>query len=364
MVITSVIAALVWWQKGQIAVWALVRTDPIPEVQQMVDRGLLADADQYLGFFMDYDYVRNNPQAQQLQETIAEKRSSSLYQLQKIGEGLALGHSDESAGQIASVISDLMVIGDLRDLAVQGWHWSQDEATDPVLIALASIGVAASAAQLGAAAATVPTAGASTAVTVSATTAKTALTTLKTMRRLNKLPDWIGSSLITTARQIRQQRSWNGLVDAQTLLTDVTTLSRVPGGAKLLEQTRDAVSLAQAARFARLQGSRTQALVHISADALPQTMRMTERYGAQAVALAATFGKQGLHVLDSTGAVAFAKYSARATKLAYKGDAFRVLARWLTQLSSTVLALLTLPGLLAIWPRKRSKRHKAMLTPP
>lgn len=158
-ILLSALAALVWWQKAQMQVWAIARIDPLPEVQQMVDEGAYAQADLYLDYFMDYDYVKANPAAQQLQQSIKDKRSSTLYQLQSIGEGLALGRSDEDAGQIAAVVSDLMVIGDLRDLGVQGWRWANDEATDPVLIALASIGVAATAAQIGGAAATVPSAG-------------------------------------------------------------------------------------------------------------------------------------------------------------------------------------------------------------
>ncbi|MDH5855932.1 hypothetical protein [Lampropedia aestuarii] len=353
----SVLAAMVWWQKAQMQVWATTRIDPLPEVRQMVERQELAQADQYLDFFMEYDYVKHNPQAQQLQQHIKDTRSSYLYQLKSIGQGLALGQSDEDLGQIAAVVSDLMVVGDLRDLGVQGWRWANDEATDPVLIALASLGVAATAAQIGGAAATVPTAGASTAVTVSASTVKTATTTLKSMRRLNKLPNWLSTSLVSTAQQMRRQRSLAGMQEAQALLSNVATLSQVPGGARLLARTHDAASLASAARFARIHGKNTLALERISGRSLNQTMQLSQQYGAQAVELAATYGQRGLQILQRTGATNFIKYSARASKIAYKGDAARLLMRWMSALPDALLALLTIFGLLALWPRRRKKRY-------
>lgn len=358
LIVISVAAGLVWWQKSQMQLLATARINPLPEVHAMLEQQAYAQADQYLGFFMDYDYVRQNPLAQQLQHEIQEQRSSYLYQLKKMGEGLALGQSDEDIGQITAVVSDLMVVGDLRDLAVQGWRWAQDEPTDPVLIALATIGVAATAAQIAGAAATVPTAGASTAVTVSASTAKTAITTLKSMRRLNKLPDWISHALVATAKQMGRQRSLAGMPNAQTMLSNVATLSQVPGGARLLAKTHDAASLAMAARFARTHGKNTFALQRISGNAVGNTLQLSQQYGAQVVELAATYGQRGLHILQRSGAVHFVKYSARASKITYKGDALRLLVSWLAYLPNALLALLMLPGLLVMWPR-RAKHQRA-----
>ena len=40
---------------------ALVRIDPVPETRTLVAEERYADAADYLGFFMDYDYVQQDP---------------------------------------------------------------------------------------------------------------------------------------------------------------------------------------------------------------------------------------------------------------------------------------------------------------
>ncbi|PAT43187.1 hypothetical protein [Vandammella animalimorsus] len=355
-------AALAWWQRGQLALLATARIDPLPQVQQLMAEQRWADAAQYLDFFMAYDYVRAQPQAQQLQQQIAQQRSSWLYQLGKLGEGVWQGHSDEDIGQIAGIASDFLVIGDLRDLGIQGWRMAHDEATDPVLIALSTLGVAASAAQVGSALASGATAGATAPITAGATSAKASIATLKTLRRLGRLPDWLGQSAIASARQFKRQRSLHSLQPMQAILQDVHTLAGIPGGPRLLALSEDAAALARSARFAKVQGPHTAALLQLSqgqAGALAQHMRLTERHGASALRLAATYGQRGLQVLERSGAARFAKFHARAAKVAYKGDAMRLLLRWLVDLPAWALAACIALGLLALpWHRRRKPQRQ------
>jgi hypothetical protein len=51
------------------------------------------------------------------------------------------GRADDAAGLTCAVVSDLVVFGDVRDLARQGLAWGRGDATDPVLVALSAAGL-------------------------------------------------------------------------------------------------------------------------------------------------------------------------------------------------------------------------------
>ena len=100
------IAAGVLWQQSQLAVIALSRTDPLPDTRTMIADERYAEAADYLGFFMNYEYVNQDPEAQALYREISNKRAGVRYQAKKLVEGLLVGTSDESIGQAAGVITD------------------------------------------------------------------------------------------------------------------------------------------------------------------------------------------------------------------------------------------------------------------
>ena len=71
--------------------------------------------------------------------------------MRKLGEGIFEGTSDEAIGQAAALITDFLVIGDIRDLTRQAINWSQDKQIDAVIAALSGIGLAASAVEIASA---------------------------------------------------------------------------------------------------------------------------------------------------------------------------------------------------------------------
>ncbi len=341
----ALVAVGVLWQRAQLSVLALSRIDPVPEARQLVEQEHYAEAADYLGFFMDFAYVQADPAAQALQQEIKAVRGSLRYQAGKLGEGLLAGTSDEALGQAAGVATDFLVIGDLRDLGKQGANWVQGKETDEVIAALATIGVAASAAQILSGAATVGTAGAAAPTVAAATAVKGGATILKAARKLGKLPPWLGTTLLKSAKTVKETRSLDSVT---ALFGDVSTLAKTRGGMTLLGQTEDAASLKRMAVFAKTFGEHSATLYRIGGDVALKTARRAGEMGQDTIKLAATFGQQGLRTLDRVGAVTFVKYSARASKIAIKGDLIRLIARWLMQLPTW--ALYALAGLgVAIW---------------
>ncbi len=67
---------------------ALVQIDPIPETERLIGEKRYADADEYLSYFMHFDYVKDNSKAIELDRFLKEKRGSLEYRGEKILEGI------------------------------------------------------------------------------------------------------------------------------------------------------------------------------------------------------------------------------------------------------------------------------------
>ncbi|MFB1485762.1 MULTISPECIES: hypothetical protein [unclassified Thiocapsa] len=341
LLILAAIAAGVLWQQAQLSVLALSRIDPVPETRAMVAEERYADAADYLDFFMAYDYVNQDPTAQALHAEIESVRGSLSYQADKLSEGLLQGTSDETIGQAASVVTDLFVIGDIRDLANQATNFVQGEDVDEVITALASIGLVATAAQLASGVATVGTAGAAAPTVAASTTAKGGIMILKTARKLGKLPPWLGKAIIKGAKTVKQTKKLDAVTD---LFDDVYRVAKTRGGLNLLSKTTDAASLRRMATLAVTFGDQSATLYRIGGSSFVRTAQRAGDLGVDSIKTAATFGKGGLQVLDKVGALKFAKFTARGSKIAYKGDVVQLLARLFLKVPVWMLYLLVALG--------------------
>lgn len=357
--ILALASASALWQQAQLQVLALSRIDPVPETRQLVESGRYAEAADHLDYFMRYDYVRQDPEAVALQERITQVRDSLGYRADKLSEGLLTGSSDETIGQVAGVATDFLVIGDLRDLSHQAVELSRGGEVDEVVTALATIGLVASATQIASTAGTAATAGATAPATVAATTVKTGVSLLKAARKAGKLPSWLGRTIVDGARSVKQ----TGRLDAlNQLFGDLYQLARTRGGLTLLSHTQDAASLSRMARFAATFGERSATLFRIGGEAALRMTQRADELGVSAIESAATYGQAGLRLLDDLGAIRFVKYSARAARVAYKGEVFQWLARWLLSLPTWLLAAITALGVL-VWIPGRRVAHRVQGAP-
>jgi hypothetical protein len=341
LMVLAAIAAGVLWQQAQLSVLALSRIDPVPETRAMVAEERYADAADYLDFFMAYDYVKQDPAARTLHTEIESVRDSLRYRAGKLSEGLLKGTSDETVGQAASVVTDLFVIGDIRDLANQATNFVQGEDVDEVITALASIGLVATGAQLASIGATAGTAGAAAPTVAASTTAKGGIIILKAARKLGKLPPWLGKAIINGAKTVKRTKKLDTVTD---LFNDVYRVAKTRGGLTLLSKTTDAASLRRMAKLADTFGDQSATLYRIGGNSFVRTAQRAGELGVDSIKVAATYGKGGLQVLDKVGALKFAKFTARGSKMAYKGDVIQLFARLLLKVPDWVLYLLVTLG--------------------
>ena len=92
------VAVYVLFAEQELQLAALSRVQPLPQARALVDEERYAEAADYLRFFMQYDYVRENPEAVTLFESTNAKRTGWLYQASKLVEGVLEGTSDETVG--------------------------------------------------------------------------------------------------------------------------------------------------------------------------------------------------------------------------------------------------------------------------
>lgn len=331
LLLLAAISVAVLYQQAQLSFLALSRIDPLAQTRLLMAQQRYAEAGEYLGFFMEYDYVQKNPEAQLLHEEIVNKRADWLYQLNKLSEGLLSGTSDETIGQTASVVTDFLVIGDIRDLTKQGVNLAQGEDVDQVLVALATLGLVASAAQIASGAGTIASGGAAAPALVGSTVAKSALIALKTARKLGRLPAWLGKTIVSSAKSAKQSKSLGAMTG---VLGDVNTLAKTRGGFKLMQQTKNAGDLRRMAKFADAFSAQSATIYRVGGNLAVDVAQRADTLGKETIKLATTYGRGGLKLLDNVGALTFTKLVSRATKMAYKGD--------IVQLLSTFLLLLPL----------------------
>ncbi|MFB1489352.1 MULTISPECIES: hypothetical protein [unclassified Thiocapsa] len=341
----SLLIGLILWQHAQLSLLALIRIDPVPETKALMTEGRYAEAAEYLEFFLDYEYVRNNPDAIALNTDITAIRSTLAYSAEKVKEGLLEGTSDETLGQVTGIVSDLLVIGDIRDLMIQSGHWVRGDSVDEVIVALSTIGLVATASSLASTVATVGTGGTAAPTVVASSMLKSSVTTLKQAHRLGQLPSWLRETLISSAKTVRQTGSIESVAQ---ILENVRRLTAIRGGLSLLSGTRNAESLHRFAQVSETFGDATRTLFRLGGETfLISARRAPSAQSAEGVRLATTYGPKGLRLLDRVGPTRFVKYSSRGTKIAHKGEVVQKIARLLIHLPRGLLyGILILTSLL------------------
>ena len=81
-------------------------------------------------------------EAEKLLEYSERKSRQVLFRIYKFSKGFVTGNPDSSIEENGgSIVSDMVIYGDIRDLVKQGYFKISGRETDPVIIALASVGL-------------------------------------------------------------------------------------------------------------------------------------------------------------------------------------------------------------------------------
>ncbi len=283
----------------------LTPLDPLPHTQELIAQNDWAEAERYLGYFVEHNSTAVTPQARELLSAIHAKRQSWEYKAKALLNGAVTGEGEELEGMIGAGVADLFVVGDLRDLVIEGNHWLNGEKVDEVILALSSLGVAATAA-------TITTAGGVGGI-------KGSLSLLKNMHRGRLLPAWLLKALARLPGTPDTRRAAKALMEP---IADLYHSSGFLGARAILTRSKSLKELEKMRFFAKRFGRESAVLLRID----PTAMRLAEHLPARTITRASLYGKPGFRVLARRVA-----YTARLSKYISKHyqQLLRMVPLWL-----------------------------------
>lgn len=312
----------------------LAHIDPVPQTQQLVKEKKYADAHEYLSYYIEYEYVKQNPKAVVLLGDIEKKRASYAYRKDKFFEGITEGKSDESIGKISAIVSDFLVIGDIRDLAIAGTNYSNGKEVDKTIVALSSLGLIATASTIYSLGATAPV--------------KSSISVLKFGKRAGKIPPWLNKQIIKQAKISTETKS---IKNVQKLLEPINKLYEKVGlnqTLNLIKRTKNLSELKGMVKLSSKFGKKSNILVQSTGAKSLKLIKEMPNVKSANILYASTYGSKGITALKRMGQSKFMsrmKFTANLAKTGYKGNLNSLFTKLLNIIPTKVLFGIAFLGL-------------------
>jgi hypothetical protein len=248
---------------------------------QEIDSALAADDADLAQSFVELSRARGVAldQAQVAKvDAAAAQANSTQASVESFAQGLVTGEPNDAVGLAGTITGDLFVFGDIRDAVREGGRWIKGEDADTLVLGLAAVGLAVTAA-------TYATSGVATPARVGVSLAKAARKTGRLSanlaetigRSLRSVVDWpklraaiAGVSISEPALAIRAAREAVKVEKAGGLMHLVRDVGRVQSkagtkaaldGLKIAESPREVSRLA---RLAEAAGGKTRAILKVA----------------------------------------------------------------------------------------------------
>jgi len=321
-------------ERKEFDIRGLVQIDPIPHTKELISKQKYSDANEYLSYFMQFDYMKTNPQAQELQKIIQTKRDSYEYKKDKVIDGILHGKSDENIGKLSAIASDFLVIGDIRDLFIQGNNYMNDRKVDKVILALSSLGLLATATTIYSMGATAP--------------AKDGISILKYGKRVNKIPNWLSKAIVKEAKVSKETKS---LKNVEKILDPIYTLYQKVGlkdTLNLLKESKSLKELTGIVKFSKRFGKNSSGLIKSVGVKSIKSIDSMKNIKPKNILYASTYGEKGLIGLKRLGEAKFikrVKVISRVSKTTYKGNFDTLFSKLLKTVPTSILYGIVFGGL-------------------
>ncbi len=275
-----------------------------PRPRRRRDRGDVELADSLLSL-ADARGIAVSPGTRAAVADLHAPLATTLRSLGEFGSGAWTGSADSLTGLAGVATADLLVIGDLRDIAGETAVWWQGGEPDWLIVGLATVGIGLTAGTVISGATTVASAGATAAMTGAAATARGGLSLIKATLKLPRVLARGGAKAAPGLRRIVAPLAAEA-VDPATLkraaaafdVTDPSAAVRIAresvdwrrvGGLTAVATNLDRVRAAAGVRTALWLGRS----VETPADLARGTRRL-ERLGGKALAVTARLGDRVL----------------------------------------------------------------------
>jgi hypothetical protein len=199
--------------------------------------------------------TRERAETQRRQQSML-RRLSDLARGALTGGGAAAADGPDASLELllGAVATDLLVIGDVRDLVIQSARWARGQSTDPVIVALSGVGIATTAAPL----------------------ADWAPSVLKAARKSGAMTRSMADVVVRAARD-------RNLADLRRIMDDAAVIARVasPAGAmRLFRHVDSADDAARLARFLERGGPAAARALHIGGEPAIRLAKSAESFRA------------------------------------------------------------------------------------
>ncbi len=324
---------------------ALKRVDPLPEARRLVAAGAYCDALEYLDYFREYDYVKQNPEIAKYYNKIRELRQSYWFIGKGVLEGVWKGKGACLESMLSATAADFFLVGDIRDLIWQGIKTYQGEETDNFVAALSGLGIVLT--------------GATYATAGGATPAKGSVSLLKLAKRLNKIPEPLQKNLIRIFKKCTELKSLRPL---EPVASSLYALSKTPGMKigdmmTVLSRCNKVGDLKFMEKVALAYGGQTGKFLKLGGETPVTVLKKYGKSGVlkEAVDRSLEYGKSGTRLLGRTGPDKFmtylkmAKYGVRGTRTVWQGRMQLAMTRLLKMFPEwTVFVLAGCTGLVTV----------------
>ena len=115
--------------------------DYVADAEEMMAQGREEEALRLLRY-VDSNGLPGQERARELVSRIEEQRSGLLARASRFLRGFILGEGESLEEVTASILSDMTLYGDVRDLVKQGYYKLAGEDSDPLVATLAALGLA------------------------------------------------------------------------------------------------------------------------------------------------------------------------------------------------------------------------------
>lgn len=256
LVWSSLILWSVWGESSvswESVIGGLPEFDYLQEIQQLRGDGRLGDAIALANAVSSLPGMPHGQEIKDLSEQLEKEHGSWQRRAKDALDGALTGSGDSPEALTAALITDFLVIGDIRDLVIQGGKAVQGEEVDEVVLFLSSAGLLASLATW------VPE-PASPAVGL---TARPILTVFKGLRKIRALSDHFADVVIKTLRRVAHSGGWG---NASALMSDMGVLMRrAPAGTlpSVMVHVDSAEDLAAVSKACNRVPEQTVAAMHV-----------------------------------------------------------------------------------------------------
>ena len=275
--------------------------DYLQEIMGLESEGRLNEAEHLADWVLNGDNVPAYAEVQDVRDRIRIRRTSFWSRAYRAGRGFVVGDGVSMEELGGAVVSDFLLWGDIRDLVKQGFRKATGRTADPVVAALAAVGVATSVVSY------IPDAGEGVEVSADAS-----LSLLKTLRKTGNLSGKFCGVLVEACKSsIKAKEVSSTLKDIFVGIKRLFESAGAARGVAMMKHIDDVDSLTAVSKMSSLAAEPTAILVRTHGAKGVEAVRRIAKSedGAKALEKSARKGPKALDKFISD-----AKFAARGAK--------------------------------------------------